>query len=129
MADIPIPYPILYNTKSLLNKFLNLGLFSLLSHFKVSLSISKESKIIFVHEKGKKKSIVQKSIKQLNNYIDRLKKYTKDLHIMGERNSYSKTDNYVTFMRMKEDHIKNRQLKPAYNIQFAVNSEYIVWAS
>ncbi len=47
--------------------------------------ISKESNITFVHRKGKKKSI-----EQLNNYIDRLKKYTKDLHIMGERNSYSK---------------------------------------
>ncbi|MCC0686484.1 IS5/IS1182 family transposase, partial [Clostridioides sp. ZZV14-6345] len=79
--------------------------------------ISKESNIIFVHGKGKKKSIVQKSIEQLNNYIDRLKKYTKDLHIMGERNSYSKTDNDATFMRMKEDHMKNGQLKPAYNIQ------------
>ncbi|PBD85636.1 transposase [Clostridioides difficile] len=58
-----------------------------------------------------------------------MEKYTKDLHIMGERNSYSKTDNDVTFMRMKKDHMKNRQLKPAYNIQFGVDSEYIVWVS
>ena len=28
-------------------------------------------------------------------------------------------------MRMKEDHMKNGQLKPAYNVQIAVNSEYI----
>ncbi|WP_330404995.1 transposase [Clostridioides difficile] len=86
--------------------------------------ISKELNIVFVHEKGKKKSI-----EQLNNYIDRLKKYTKDLHIMGERNSYSKTDNDATFMRMKEDHMKNGQLKSAYNIQFGVDSEYIVLVS
>ncbi|TQW45900.1 transposase, partial [Clostridioides difficile] len=86
--------------------------------------ISKESNITFVHGKGKKKSIAK-----LNNYIDRLKKYTKDLHIMGERNSYSKTDNDATFMRMKKDHMKNGQLKPAYNIQFGVDSEYIVWVS
>ncbi|WP_413926710.1 hypothetical protein [Clostridioides sp. ZZV14-5902] len=46
--------------------------------------ISKELNITFVHGKGKKKSLVQKSIEQLDNYIDRLKKYTKDLHIMGE---------------------------------------------
>ncbi|WP_207637922.1 transposase, partial [Clostridioides difficile] len=91
--------------------------------------ISKESNITFVHGKGKKKSIVQKSIAKLNNYIDRLKKYTKDLHIMGELNSYSKTDNDATFMRMKKDHMKNGQLKPAYNIQFGVDSEYIVWVS
>ncbi|MDO0136865.1 IS1182 family transposase [Clostridioides difficile] len=91
--------------------------------------ISKESNITFVHGKGKKKSIVQKSIEKLNNYIDRLKKYIKDLYVMGERNSYSKTDNDATFMRMKEDHMENGQLKPAYNIQFGVDSEYIVWVS
>lgn len=28
-------------------------------------------------------------------------------------------------MRMKEDHMGNGQLKPAYNVQLAVNSEYI----
>lgn len=48
---------------------------------------------------------------------------------MGERNSYSKTDNDVTFMRTKEDHMKNGQLKPAYNVQFGVDSEYIAWIS
>ena len=31
-------------------------------------------------------------------------------------------------MRMKEDHMRNGQLKPGYNVQIAVNSEYItVW--
>lgn len=45
---------------------------------------------------------------------------------MGEgRNSYAKTDTDATFMRMKEDHMRNGQLKPAYNVQIAVNSEYI----
>jgi len=34
---------------------------------------------------------------------------------MGDRNSYSKTDTDATFMRMKDDHMKNGQLKPAYN--------------
>ncbi len=33
--------------------------------------------------------------------------YNNHLFKMGKRNSYSKTDNDVTFMRMKEDHIKN----------------------
>ena len=42
---------------------------------------------------------------------------------MGEgRNSYSKTDTNATFMRMKEDHMRNGQLKPAYNVQIAVNT-------
>ena len=41
------------------------------------------------------------------------------------RSSYSKTDPDATFMRMKEDHMRNGQLKPEYNVQIAVNSEYI----
>lgn len=48
---------------------------------------------------------------------------------MGEdRNSYSKTDPDATFMRLKEDHMRNGQLKLAYNMQIAVNSEYITGA-
>lgn len=42
------------------------------------------------------------------------------------RNSFSKTDTDATFMHMKEDHMKNGQLKPGYNIQAAVEGEYIV---
>ena len=30
-------------------------------------------------------------------------------------------------MRMKEDAMKNGQLKPAYNVQHGVDSEYIIW--
>lgn len=85
--------------------------------------------ITFVTGKGKRKNPIQKAIEKLTVYIERLKKYTKDLHILGERNSYSKTDNDATFMRMKEDHMRNGQLKPAYNIQFGVDSEYVVWIS
>ena len=46
---------------------------------------------------------------------------------MGKgRNSYSKTDLEATFMRMKEDHMLNGQLKPAYNVQIAVENYFIV---
>lgn len=48
---------------------------------------------------------------------------------MGVRNSFSKTDHDATFMRMKEDAMKNGQLKPAYNIQFGTDAEYVVWIS
>ena len=91
--------------------------------------VSKDEGVIFVYGKGKRKSSIQKSIEKLSKYIDRLKKYTKDIHTMGERNSFSKTDKDATFMRMKEDHMKNGQLKPAYNIQVGVDSEYVVWLS
>ncbi len=45
---------------------------------------------------------------------------------MGEqRSSYSKTDTDATFMRMKEDHMLNGQLKPAYNVQISTNNQFI----
>lgn len=91
--------------------------------------LAKEENIKFVHGKGKRKTYLQKSIEELSGYLSRLKKYTKNLNILGERNSFSKTDTDATFMRMKEDHMKNGQLKPAYNIQVGVDSEYIVWMS
>ena len=72
-----------------------------------------------------KTSILQKSIETLEDYLDRLKKYNHQIHICGKRNSYSKTDHDATFMRMKEDAMGNGQLKPAYNLQHGVDSEYI----
>ncbi|MBK7883124.1 MAG: hypothetical protein IPJ81_04455 [Chitinophagaceae bacterium] len=45
-------------------------------------------------------------------------RYQHQEKIIGEgRKSYSKTDTEATFMRMKEDHMKNGQLKLAYNLQ------------
>lgn len=53
--------------------------------------------------------------------------YKECFEIMGkDRNSYSKTDLEATFMRMKEDHMKNGQLKAAYNVQIAVENYFIV---
>ena len=45
---------------------------------------------------------------------------------MGGRNSMSKTDPDATFMRMKDDHMQNGQLKPGYNVQISTNTQYIV---
>ena len=45
---------------------------------------------------------------------------------MGDRNSYSNTDTDATFMRMKEEHMLNGQLKPAYNVQVSSSDQYIV---
>ena len=82
--------------------------------------------ITFVHGKGKHKTDAQREWESLNNQLLQWRKYEEQLKIMGEgRNSYSKTDHDATFMRMKEDHMRNGQLKPAYNVQIAVNSEYI----
>ena len=83
----------------------------------------------FVHGSGRRKNKLQKYLEELNTYISRLKKYTKQLHIMGERNSYAKTDPDATFMRLKEDAMQNGQLKPAYNIQSGSDSGYVVWVT
>ena len=47
---------------------------------------------------------------------------------MKDRNNLSKTDERATIMHLKEDHMRNSQLKPAYNVQIAVDAEYIVAA-
>ncbi len=82
--------------------------------------------ILFVHGTGRRKSEAQKQWEALEELRQRWEAYEESLSIMGEgRNSYSKTDPSATFMRMKEDHMRNGQLKPGYNVQIAVNSEYI----
>lgn len=90
-------------------------------------AIKESEGITFVHGIGRRKSAIQKSIESLETYIEKLKEYTHKLYTCGERNSYSKTDPDATFMRMKEDHMLNGQLKPAYNLQHGVDSEYITW--
>ncbi|MGM8216220.1 IS1182 family transposase [Bacillaceae bacterium W0354] len=62
--------------------------------------------------------------KQFQDFIRRKLKYESDMKIFGERNSYSKTDHDATFMRMKDDYMKNGQLKPAYNIQLATEGQF-----
>ena len=85
-----------------------------------------QDQIEFVQGIGKRKSKLQKVWEKVNEWLERLKRYTKDEHICGERNSYSKTDHDATFMRMKEDHMRNGQLKPGYNVNVATASQYII---
>ena len=61
-----------------------------------------------------------------NNFVANLEKYDRQEAILGNRNSYSKTDTEATFMRMKEDHMQNGQLKPAYNTQISTENQIIV---
>jgi transposase len=80
------------------------------------------------HGTGKKQSNEQKLMKSLDELRQKHQEYEDKKEILEERGSYSKTDNDATFMRMKDDHMKNGQLKPAYNVQMAVESEYVVGA-
>ncbi|MBB2183495.1 IS1182 family transposase [Lachnospiraceae bacterium MD1] len=90
-------------------------------------TLKERENLVFVHGIGKRKSPLQKSIEALEEYLAKLKEYNQKIYICGERNSYSKTDHDATFMRMKEDAMRNGQLKPAYNLQHGVDSEYITW--
>src|SRR5699024_12477259 len=62
--------------------------------------------------------------KKFTDFITRKQKYQKDMEIFGDRNSYTKTDNDATFMRMKYDYMRNGQLKAGYNLQIATEGQY-----
>lgn len=69
----------------------------------------------------------EKQLKTLQDkLVPKLEEYEQKLDILGDRNSYSKTDPDATFMRMKQDHMKNGQLKPAYNNQIGTENQFIV---
>jgi transposase len=74
---------------------------------------------------------VEPKVRQKLNYASKhwpaaLDKYEVQEKILGDkRSSYSKTDKDATFMRMKEDHMRNGQLKPAYNVQISTNKQFI----
>lgn len=89
--------------------------------------LKKSEGVEFVHVCGKRKTALQRSIETHEKYLSKFKEYTKKVCTCGSRNNYSKTDVDATFMRMKENAMKNGQLKPAYNLQHGVDSEYIAW--
>ena len=90
-------------------------------------ALKQSENVVFVHGIGRRKTPLQKSMETLEDYLSQFKKYNHQIHICGGRNSYSKTDHDATFMRLKEDAMGNGQLKPAYNLQHGVDSEYITW--
>lgn len=90
--------------------------------------LADEKELEFVSGRGHRKEQLQKDIEALTDALEKIVEYEKKIHTCGERNSYSKTDTDATFMHMKDDHMKNGQLKPAYNIQHGINSGFIVAA-
>lgn len=74
--------------------------------------------------------VIDKKVRQKLNYAKKnwpnnIAKYNRQEHLMSNRNSMSKTDVDATFMRMKDDHMQNGQLKPGYNLQASTNNQYI----
>lgn len=73
-----------------------------------------------LNKKGNKRA-VKKKINELEKAAEKLNNYETQEKILGDRNSYSKTDNDATFMRMKDD-----RLRPGYTPIISTNNQYIV---
>ena len=92
---------------------------------KVSQTIERIDKAL--EDKSVSKKVKQKLNYAKKNWPTKLEEYAEKEALMGEnRNSYSKTDPGATFMRMKEDHMLNGQLKPGYNLQISTSDQFIV---
>ena len=90
-----------------------------------STQLKEKVKALNAKLKGVHKSTDKQLRKLEEDYLPRLEKYEEQLDILGDRNSYSKTDTDAVFMRMKDDHMKNGQLKPAYNAQISTEDQFI----
>lgn len=78
-------------------------------------------------ETRKRKKKLQKIQKTLSlDFSERKRRYYHHREMLGIRKSYSKTDTDATFMRMKEDHMRNGQLKPGYNVQVGTENKFVL---
>ena len=88
--------------------------------------ISKSLKAAEVDDQELKKKRLQKLNYAKRHWPGKVNEYEEQERQLGERNSFSKTDPDATFMRMKEDHMKNGQLKAGYNLQFSTHNQCIL---
>lgn len=88
--------------------------------------IEAENDVDIRKSKRKQRSTIRKTQKKCKDFLNREMTYTSQLETLGARNSYSKTDHDATFMRMKEDHMRNGQLKAGYNIQAATYQQFVL---
>jgi len=81
----------------------------------------------FVYGKGTRKTALQRDYEMISEYYAKLNEYHEYIDIIGpDRNSCARTDHDATFMHMKEDHMRNGQLKAGYNVQIGVSNEYVL---
>lgn len=81
---------------------------------------------VFVPERGKRKSRNQQYFELFRRFLERQTIYDWRTASFQGRNNYYKTNPDATFIHMKDDHMRNAQLKPGYHVQLAVDREYIV---
>jgi transposase len=68
-----------------------------------------------------------KAVRRLEHeYLPRQKKYEEQERKLGERGSYSKTDEDATMMRLKGDPPNRAQPKPGYNVHLGTENEFVV---
>lgn len=87
------------------------------------------SRIERIKERMEKENLTKQQCRVVrdaeNKALPKMKEYERHIATMGERNSYAKSDPDATFMRMKEDAMRNGQLKPGYNVQIATENQFI----
>ncbi|CUO41341.1 hypothetical protein [Enterocloster clostridioformis] len=88
--------------------------------------VCREQQTVFVHGRGKRKSRNQRYLELFHRFLERQTVYDWHTASFQGRNNYCKTDPDATFMHMKDDHMRNAQIKPGYNVQIGVDSEYII---
>ena len=95
---------------------------------KLDEEIKQEPKVVKGGSPKKRRRRFLKKAKRLltKDFIPRARKYEEAEKIFHGRNSFSKTDHDATFMCMKEDPMKNRELKPGYNLQIATHNQFIL---
>jgi transposase len=71
---------------------------------------------------------VSKALRKLEKeYLPKLKKYEEQEQKLGDRNSYSRTDEDATFMRMKGEPPGGKVWpKPGYNLQIGTENQFVM---
>lgn len=87
----------------------------------LSLEIQKVNELLAKQTDKQKKKELKKLGKKLEEETEKIKKYEKQEKVLGTRNSYSKTDEDATFMRMKDD-----LLRAGYNTEITTSNQYIL---
>ncbi len=101
---------------------------------RISDSEAVQAAIKRINEDLKTGSTAEKEVKKkrrkldklTNEHLPKLRRYEEQQELLNGRSSYSKTDVGATFMRTKDDHLGNGQLKPCYNLQLGTENQFIL---
>ena len=97
--------------------------------YKIKMNLSEKvdsDKIELVHGRGKRKTQIQKDYESVCDLIEKKQMYDEYFRLFNGRSNFCKTDTDATFLHMKDDHMRNAQLKPGYNMQIAVEGGYVI---